>query len=163
VKPEDIAFLFQKYGHLIYRRAYYLLGHPQDAQEATQEVFIKAMKSAEAFEHRSQIYTWLSRITTNHCLNLIRSKRRRLELCNSQIQTQGKEITERYSEHDLMFIRSLLAEADERCAEAAVYVLIDGMSHQEAAKLLGVSRRTVGNLLERFKEWARQRLKGRPS
>jgi RNA polymerase sigma-70 factor (ECF subfamily) len=39
-----------------------------------------------------------------------------------------------------------------------VYVFLDGMSHEEAAELLGVSKRTVGNLLERFQAWAQEQL-----
>jgi RNA polymerase sigma-70 factor (ECF subfamily) len=35
---------------------------------------------------------------------------------------------------------------------------MDGMSHEEAAEVLGVSKRTVGNLLERFQAWARERM-----
>ena len=55
---------------------------------------------------------------------------------------------------DLVLIRRLLAAADERQAAAAVYVFLDGMSHEEAAAVLGVSKRTVGNLIERFQAWA---------
>ena len=51
----------------------------------------------------------------------------------------------------------LLAEADEKQAQAAVYVYLDGMSHEEAAELLGVSKRTVGNLIDRFVAWAQRR------
>ena len=46
----DIAAWFDKYGPAVYRRARYLLGNHEDAQEATQEVFIRAMKSAPHFE-----------------------------------------------------------------------------------------------------------------
>ena len=59
-------------------------------------------------------------------------------------------------------MRTLLQEADEEQAKAAVYVYIDGMSQNEAADLLGVSRRTVGNLLDRFNGWARKRMQKKP-
>ena len=49
----------------------------------------------------------------------------------------------------------LLRDAEPQQAQAALHVHVDGMSHAEAAKVLGVSRRTVGNLLERFTAWAR--------
>jgi DNA-directed RNA polymerase specialized sigma24 family protein len=39
-----------------------------------------------------------------------------------------------------------------------VYVYVEGLSHEEAAELLGVSRRTIGNLLDRFVEWAREQV-----
>ena len=59
---------------------------------------------------------------------------------------------------DMTTLQQLLREADSRQAEAAVYVHIDGMSYSEAAVLLGVSKRTVGNLIERFNTWAAKRL-----
>ena len=58
----------------------------------------------------------------------------------------------------LEFNARVLAEADPQCASAAVCVYLDGMSHEEAAEVLEVSRRTVGNLLERFAAFARKRL-----
>jgi len=57
-----------------------------------------------------------------------------------------------------MVLRALLQRAEPQQAEAAVYVYIDGMSQLEAAKLLNVSRRSVGNLLERFNAWAQKEL-----
>jgi RNA polymerase sigma-70 factor (ECF subfamily) len=71
---------------------------------------------------------------------------------------EGAERTDPASPEDVLLMRQLLAEADERQAAAAVYVLMDGMSHEEAAEVLGVSKRTVGNLLERFQAWARERM-----
>jgi len=56
--------------------------------------------------------------------------------------------------HEMVLLRRLLAGADEATSKAAVYVYLDGMSHKEAARLLGVSRRTVGNRLNRFKQQA---------
>jgi RNA polymerase sigma-70 factor (ECF subfamily) len=65
---------------MVYRRALFLLGNHADAEDATQEVFLKALTNAEYFEHRSQVHTWLSRITTNHCLNYIRNQSRQANL-----------------------------------------------------------------------------------
>ena len=64
---------------------------------------------------------------------------------------------------ELVLLRRLLETADERQATAAVYVFLDGMSHEEEAALLGVSKRTVGNLLERFQAWAQAQLEPRAS
>ena len=54
-------------------------------------------------------------------------------------------------------LRALLLELPEQEALAGVYHHVDGMSHEEIAPLLGVSRRTVGNLLVRFGQLARLR------
>jgi RNA polymerase sigma-70 factor (ECF subfamily) len=153
---ERIRELFERYGPLVLRRAQRLLGNVHDAEEATQEIFIRALRGAEAFEQRSQITTWLYQITTHHCLNLLRDRARRRELRAEHPEPAGGEQAPAPSD-EVAIVRRLLADADPRQAQAAVYVFVDGMSHEEAAELLGVSKRTVGNLVERFRAWARER------
>ena len=154
----EIAELFERYGPVVYRRALSILRNHQEAEEATQEVFIRALKSQEGFEGRSKVSTWLYSITTNYCLNRIRNEGRRRELWQEHgpagAQSQGSQPDEG------LVLQKLLSEADEQEARAAVYVYIDGMSHQEVADILDVSRRTVGNLLDRFNTWAQKKLKG---
>src|SRR5437899_5678002 len=60
----------------IYNIAVRMLYHPQDAEDATQEILIKAVTGLASFEGRSSFRTWLYRIVVNHVLN---TKRGRLE------------------------------------------------------------------------------------
>jgi RNA polymerase sigma factor (sigma-70 family) len=60
----------------IYNLAVRMLHHPQDAEDATQEILIKALTRLSSFEGRSSFRTWLYRIVVNHVLN---TKRGRLE------------------------------------------------------------------------------------
>jgi RNA polymerase sigma-70 factor (ECF subfamily) len=154
MKRADIAVLFERYGPMVYRRARQILGHDGDAEEALQEVFIRALTRADTFASRSAVSTWLYRITTNYCLNLIRDRSRRRELWATHGPGPEAAVEATPTPSKMMMVRRLLAEADEAQAQAAVYVHVDGMSHQEAARVMGVSRRTVGNLLVRFGEWA---------
>ena len=154
----QIGRMFDKYGPSVYRRALVLLGNPHDAEEATQEVFLRACKHLDSFEKRSSVHTWLIRITTNHCLNLLRDRRRRGELWEQHMKPAPGHLPAMPDPENLLLMRRLLAAANESEARAAVYVFIEGMSHAEAADCLGVSRRTVGNLIERFRHWAAGRL-----
>ncbi len=52
-----------------------LLGNPEDARDAAQEVFFKVFRKASAFEPRGEVFTWLYRIATNHCLNRLRRRK----------------------------------------------------------------------------------------
>lgn len=153
---QQISRLFEQHGPRVYRRALRLLGNPADAEEATQEIFIRALSASQGFRHQSQLTTWLYQIATNYCLNLIRDRSRRAELHEEHVAPMGDDSSKAdpARPEDLVLIRKLLAAADERQAAAAVYVFVDGMSHEEAAEVLGVSKRTVGNLLERFQAWA---------
>ncbi|WNG60761.1 RNA polymerase sigma factor [Archangium gephyra] len=161
---QQISLLFNQHGPRVYRRALRLLGNPADAEEATQEIFIRAFRAAGSFRQQSQMTTWLYQITTNYCLNLIRDRSRRTELHEEHVApiADSDSRAASVSPDDLVLLRRLLSEADERQAAAAVYVFLDGMSHEEAASVLGVSKRTVGNLLERFQEWVNARTAGGP-
>ena len=68
--------LIERHQAWIYNLAVRMLYHPQDAQDATQEILIKAMTRLASFEGRSRFRTWLYRIVVNHVLNV---KRGRLE------------------------------------------------------------------------------------
>src|SRR5262249_8753036 len=49
-------------------------GHPQDAEDATQEILIKALTRLSSFEGRSRFRTWLYRIVVNHVLTMKRGR-----------------------------------------------------------------------------------------
>jgi RNA polymerase sigma-70 factor (ECF subfamily) len=152
----ELEQIFDRYGPMVLRRAKAILGNEEEAKDATQEVFIRAFLNADKFEHRSHVTTWLYRITTNVCLNWIRDSKRRRELDLEHCADEPYAFMPTNDRRVLA--RTLLAEADEAWAQAAIYVHIDGMSHHEAAKMLGVSRRTVGNLLARFERFAHAQL-----
>ena len=57
----------------IYNIAIRMLAHPTDAEDATQEILIKAITRLAAFEGRSTVRTWLYRIVVNHVHNMRRA------------------------------------------------------------------------------------------
>src|SRR2546427_10239401 len=73
---DALEALIQRHQAWIYNIAVRMLAHPQDAEDATQEVLIKALTRLSSFEGRSTFRTWLYRIVVNHVLNM---KRGRLE------------------------------------------------------------------------------------
>ena len=69
--------LFRRHWGVAHRVAYRLLGHEQDAQDATQECMIKALNHLNDFNGQSGFKTWLLRIVTNAALDSGRRKKRR--------------------------------------------------------------------------------------
>jgi RNA polymerase sigma-70 factor (ECF subfamily) len=70
--------LVQEHSGLVYRVALRILG-AQDAQDASQEAWIRAWKNIETFRGDSAFSTWLYRITVNTCLSVRRKEARRKE------------------------------------------------------------------------------------
>jgi RNA polymerase sigma factor (sigma-70 family) len=74
--------LVQRHQAWIYNIAIRMLYHPQDAEDATQEILIKVLTRLSSFEGRSRFRTWLYRIVVNHVLNM---KRGRAEVLHASI------------------------------------------------------------------------------
>lgn len=152
----EVEAAFRQYGPLVFHRARALLGEAEAAKDIVQEVFIAAFTELHDFDaRRGSISSWLYRVTTNRCLNLLRDTQRHRRLALLRMSTSASSAGAAQADNRIL-VRSLLAGAEVRCAEAAVYVHMDGMSHAEAAELLGVSRKTVGNLLDRFGHYAQK-------
>lgn len=158
IDSQTVAQMYRDYGAVVYRRALRLLANAQDAEEATQEVFVRVMRTEAGYAGKGELIGWLYRITTHYCLNRIRDKRRRQDLFQLHV-APALSTSSSTAPADMVMMRWLLANADERQAQAAIYVYVDGMSYEEAAPLLGVSKRTVGNLLERFQLWCSEQLR----
>ena len=69
--------LVQPHLRELHAHCYRMLGSPQDAEDALQEVLLAAWRGLAGFTAQSSLRTWLYRIATNTCLNAIRAVRRR--------------------------------------------------------------------------------------
>jgi RNA polymerase sigma-70 factor (ECF subfamily) len=69
--------LIERHQKRIYNLAYQYLRSPEEAEDVTQETFLRAYRNREGFRGESSIKTWLTRIAINLCLDVLRSKKRR--------------------------------------------------------------------------------------
>jgi RNA polymerase sigma factor (sigma-70 family) len=67
--------IVRRHQGFIYNVAVRMLCHPQDAEDATQEILVKALAALPSFDGRSAFRTWLYRIAVNHVLNVKRGRR----------------------------------------------------------------------------------------
>jgi RNA polymerase sigma-70 factor (ECF subfamily) len=74
---DETAFreLVDAYRHELHLHCYRMLGSFHDAEDALQETLIAAWRGLSSFEGRSSIRTWLLRVATNRCLNVLRAAR----------------------------------------------------------------------------------------
>ena len=78
----NLAFnqLVRKYQQKVYWHVRKLVVDHDDADDLTQDVFVKVWKHLENFRQDAQLFTWIYRIATNECLSFLGSKRRRFLL-----------------------------------------------------------------------------------
>jgi RNA polymerase sigma-70 factor (ECF subfamily) len=143
--------LYEKYGASVYGRCAYLLRDRTKAEDAMQDVFAKALQHYDGFRAEASPLTWLMKITTHHCLNLLRSERagwrdrfERDERAKSGSQDGPRALETR----DLVL--KLLARFDLETQAAAIHYHVDEMTLDEVATVLGRSVPTVRKRLEEF-------------
>jgi len=76
-KGDEDAFrsIVERHQDRLVRLCQRLLHDREEALDAAQEVFIKAYRKAGKLEPRGELFTWLYRVATNHCLNRLRRRR----------------------------------------------------------------------------------------
>jgi len=147
-KPADsrsaLRELYTQYGGSVYGRCQYILGDRTKAEDAMQDVFAKALGHWEAFRNEASPLTWLTRIATHHCLNLLRAERapwhRRFE---RETRARGEAHGGPQPFEDRDAARKLLGKLDVETQQAAIHYFVDEMTLDEVAAAIGRSVPTV--------------------
>lgn len=141
--------LIRKYQKFVFAVALRYVGSYDDAEDLTQEVFIKALNNLHKFNQNSSLKTWLYRITVNTCLSFIRKKKLmsflRIDDNNDVIKKQKDFSPEQYylgNELERRFLLEL-TKLPEKQRETFALRYFDNLSYEEISKLLGTS---VGGL-----------------
>lgn len=146
---EAAARLYREFGPAVYRRCLRLLHDREAARDATQEVFMRLVRNMARLEERGDALPWIYRVTTNHCLNVLRNRGRRgEEALSNDLETDERSAAEALPDRRLA--QELLNRFDPSTQAVVVGVFVDGMEREEVASALGISKRTVSRRLERF-------------
>lgn len=148
----DVEQLYRRYGDMVLGRCRQLLRNEADAQECMQDVFLKAWRYRASFRGEASPTTWLFKTTTTTCLNWLRTRSRRREDITDELPPgahAGDGLLDGLEMKDL--VQRLLAEEDEGTREALIYVYVDGMTHDEAGLLLGVTGAAIRKRLSTFR------------
>src|SRR5258708_7506001 len=156
----SVAFgvLVERYRRRIYRLAMRMSHNSSDAEEITQETFLHAHRGIGSFSARSRFGTWLCRIAVNEALMRRRAAGRRptqsLEALapawsdvgyafhsDDDAGAQAEELLERKQLAER--VRLALDALDERSRDALVLRDLEGLSAEEAARVLGISTQAV--------------------
>ena len=140
----------------MYGRCRYLLRDDAEAKDALQDVFVKVLQSLGEFRRAASPATWMVRIATHHCLNLIRARKAAWREELKAMQKDRKQETEPPDRREL--VRALLAAAPEEAQEVAVLYYVDELTQEEIAQEMGRSLPTIRKRLEQFLLCARTAL-----
>lgn len=150
----------------VYRLAYRLTGNPYDAEDLTQDVFVRVFRSLSSYTPGT-FEGWLHRITTNLFLDQVRRKQRiRFDAFGEDAgdRLAGREPTPAQVYDDQHFdpdIQKALAELTPDFRAAVVLCDIEGLSYEEIAATLGIKLGTVRSRIHRGRSQLRAALEHR--
>lgn len=163
----SLTMLYEQFRRPIHSYIYRLLGNLEDADDVTQEVFIRACTSWKGLYERDHLSPWLYRIATNLCVDQLRRRKRISwwpltqrfrndeqsdevvrEDASSLLADSGgiPEIAER--EH----IRIALKRMPEEYAVVLVLSAAQGIPYQEIAEIVGISPNAAATRISRAKK-----------
>ena len=151
------AEIVRRYSPRVFRTASRFFRQRSLVEEAAQEVFLKAFTQLDGYEGRGSMEGWLTRITTNTCLNLLRSAKRRPELSisdlteNESTWLEGRMANAAAERHQSSERSLVAADLADRVLETMspddrlVLTVIDGEdgSVKEVAEMTGWSESKV--------------------
>jgi len=141
----NLAFnqLVRKYQQKVYWHIRKMVIDHEDADDLTQEVFLKVWKNLENFRQDAQLYTWLYRIATNECLTFLSSKKRKFFLPINDVAAELAEKIDASAdisgdEIQLKLQKALLKLPDkQRLVFNMKYY--DELKYEEISEILGTS------------------------
>jgi RNA polymerase sigma-70 factor (ECF subfamily) len=152
---QAFGVLVRRYQRRIFRLAFHLVRTGAEAEDVTQETFVRAYQALDRFDGRSEPFTWLYRIAVNLSLNTIRARKAtrdstpsddpRIEALLTETRpSQGSDPAAQTHQRQLAVA---LCDGIDRLSDTLrttlILVCIDGVGHDEAAKVLGCPEGTV--------------------
>ena len=153
------AVLVRRYYQSSLRYALRMLGNRADAEEATQDAFVRAYRSLDRYDDRDRFAAWLSRILVNRCRTLLTRQRRRdgvLVPCHAEVASvdaPDHPASEWSAEvqYALMQLRPVLREA-------LLLRCVEGQSYEEIAAATGAGVSAVKMRVKRARDQLRELL-----
>jgi RNA polymerase sigma factor (sigma-70 family) len=150
-EPDAFGVLFDRYAHGFLRKATYILGDAEEAQDAVSETFMKLYNGASSYQRLAGVpwKSWAYRVLVNHCLSAIRSRKARA-FASYTVPEEAEEfiadptadkLFTSYIDRD--YLISLAVRLPEVLARTLQHIVFDEQDPREVAFTEGVSEATV--------------------
>ncbi len=159
--------LAERHHQWVYRLCRSILHHSEDAEDATQEVFLRAYQALHQYGGRGAFGAWLRRLAVNHCLNCVRSASARHSAAERPLdlyaETLGGGSRNDPEERVLRLerrqrIHARLAELPDVQRVALSLRLVEELSYDEIADMMGAPINSVRSWLHRGRARLRETL-----
>jgi RNA polymerase sigma-70 factor (ECF subfamily) len=155
--------LVRQYDQAVLRLALHLTGSEQDAQDIHQEAFLKAYRHIGSFRFECSFYTWIYRIVTNLCLDLLRRRKTRREDPSVIVDATGEEHDTMINVSDDRAMANPARELDRKILAEKIQTALATLTPRERTVFelkhyQGLRLRTIGEMLNTTEETAKNTL-----
>jgi len=156
--PEVFAELVRRHQARVLRVCTSLLANATLAEDAAQEIFLKAYQHLQTFQAEAAFSTWLYRITANHCKDLLRKRsRERLDSWEALVEAEGERLQQlltvsadpKTTVADAELVDRVLSHLPPNYRLILTLREVEGLSYQELAETLRCSLDAVKARLRR--------------
>lgn len=156
--------LFRRYYGTMNRFAQKICGNGPDADDVTQEAFIRLMGSIQTYDGRAAFSSWLYRVVLTKAIDHRRKEARRARLIEevgllSALMSAGMEFPEQELAVLAREVWDLILEFPAKERDALILVLGEGLTQRQAAEVLGCPAGTVGWLVSKATKRLNETLK----
>jgi len=163
---DAFAQIYAQYERQVYRYAYHLLGHRDDADDIKQETFVKAFQAMPGFRSEASLQTWLLKICGNLCRDKIKSWDRRKVSYDARLEDDSLP-GDAFAEDPMHIVaRSQMTETvflalqGMPAAQRDIILLheVEDLSYEQIANVLGCSRTSVKLRIFRARRCLKERV-----
>jgi RNA polymerase sigma-70 factor (ECF subfamily) len=156
--------LYGRYVGAMFHTVLRLTANRSDAEDLTQEVFVKVFEKLDSFRGESTLGAWIKRITVNTALNFLRTANRMqtVALESQALPPDEPEVDEAAWAHDLRRIHEAIGELPDGCRLVFNLHLLEGYRHQDVAQMLGITESTSKTQYMRARRLLREYLTPAP-
>lgn len=148
--------LLPKYGYLLKRRCRKILRNDVWVEDAMQEILLTMHCSYEQYRGQpDRILGWLYRIVTTHCLRLLEKHKRWSTITQRWLEEHPDGFTggsPLLAVEDVLTLGQVLTTLGEEEKSIAIYKYVDGMTQNEIAETMGITRERVRHRLRIFQK-----------
>ena len=152
-KETDFSRIVREHKSTIYTVCYMFSKDKQEVDDLFQEVLVKLWQGYDSFQGKSDLRTWIYRVSLNTCISIDRKKKRR----KTQPLLEGIDLFDKNDadnrQTDLLHERIGRLQPFDR---AIVLLWLENMSYDEIAQIVGISVKNVSVRLYRIKEQLKQ-------
>lgn len=147
--PDAFEALVRRHQAAVYRVALRMLGSEADAQDATQESFVRAWRGLERFRRESAVSTWLYRIVTRRCLDAIAARQPTEDLHQIELDAGVDPADTAEQRERLRAVTRAIAGLPGEQRAALVLREFEGLSYDQLADVLNTSVPAVKGRIHR--------------